>query len=118
MIDSNLDFKYNDLTPVDNEKEDELSIPLCIDDIIRICKEYNQLGWSIQTQIENILEFGVEESLKNGSVQIEALPHIKQFLLKICENPYFGDAVSLSTDCIRIITQYEKSYVPVKNLLN
>jgi hypothetical protein len=91
-----------------NEKDDEYSIPLDISDIINICREYNKLGWHIQTQIENILEVGVEESIKSGVVPRTSLPHIKNFLRAICRNAYFGDAVSQAQDCIKLIQQYEE----------
>lgn len=101
-----LGLAKSSLTPT-IEKEEEYSIPLCIDDIISICKEYSKLGWQIQTQMESILECGVEEAIRNNSVQRASLPHIKAFLLKICDNPYFGDAVSLAHDCIALIQKYE-----------
>jgi hypothetical protein len=87
--------------------EEEYSIPLDISDIINICREYNQLGWSIQGQVENILEVGVEESIKTGMVKKESLPHIKRFLKAIGRNAYFGDAVSQAQDCIKLIQAYE-----------
>jgi len=90
-----------------NEKEEEFSIPLDISDIISICREYNKLGWQIQQQVENILEVGVEESIRSGNVQRGALPHIKSFLKAISQNAYFGDAVSQAHDCIRLIQEYE-----------
>lgn len=90
------------------EQEEEFSIPLDISDIISICREYNKLGWQIQQQIENILEVGVEESIRSGNVKQEALPHIKSFLKAICSNAYFGDAVSQAHDCIKLIQEYEE----------
>jgi hypothetical protein len=92
------------------EKDDEFSIPLDISDIISICKDFNSLGWQIQNQVENILEVGVEESIKSGNVKKESLPHIKHFLRKICDNAYFGDAVSQAEDCISLIKDYEERY--------
>lgn len=93
-----------------SNKDDEFSIPLDISDIISICKDFNNLGWKIQNQIEHILEVGVEESIKSGFVKEESLPYIKYFLHKICKNAYFGDAVSQATDCIELIRQYEEKY--------
>ena len=92
---------------ITNNKDDEFDIPLDISDIINICREYNKLGWQIQNQVENILEVGVEESIKTGNVKQQSLPHIKDFLKSICENPYFGDATSQANDCINLILQYE-----------
>lgn len=95
---------------LNTENEEEYSIPLDISDLINICQEYNKLGWQIQTQIENILELGVEESINNGIVQKASLPHIKCFLQAICKNPYFGDAASQAQDCIKLIQQHENTY--------
>ena len=100
-------------TPKTSEPEEEYSIPLDISDILSICKEYTKLTWQMQNQIESILEVGIEESIKSGSLQRISLPHIKNFLLKICDNPYFGDAASQAHDCIKLIQQYED-----KNRLN
>lgn len=97
-------------TPTSNDKDDEYSIPLCIDDIITICREYNKLGWHIQQQVENILEVGIEDSIKSGYVKREALPLIKNFLRSVSDNPYFGEAVDQAHDVIRLIQQYEKKH--------
>lgn len=92
-----------------NPKEDELfSIPLDISDIINICREYNKLGWQIQTQVENILELGVDESIRTGHVKKESLPHIKAFLKCISQNPYFGDAGTQALDCLSLLRDYEE----------
>lgn len=91
-------------------EDDTFDIPLCIDDIITICREYNKLGWHIQQQVENILEVGIEDSIKSGYVKREALPLIKNFLHSVSDNPYFGDAVSQAHDVIKLIQQYEKKH--------
>ena len=97
-------------TETSNTQEEEYSIPLDISDIIRICQEYNKLGWQVQHQVENILEVGVEESIKSGNVRKESLPQIRKFLNRICDNAYFGDAVSQAKDCINLIQEYEDKY--------
>jgi hypothetical protein len=106
--------KLDSLTLIDNtttnDQDDEFSIPIDISDIISICKDFNSLGWQIQNQVENILEVGVEESIKSGFVKQESLPHVKYFLHKICKNAYFGDAVSQAQDCIKLIQQFEEKY--------
>jgi hypothetical protein len=104
-----------DKTSTPNQEE-EFSIPLDISDIISICREYNKLGWQIQSQIENILEAGVEESIRNGAVKQQSLPHIKSFLISITDNPYFGDATSQANDCIQLIQQYQDKYQAVSTL--
>src|SRR5271157_6352337 len=81
-------------TSTSDNKDEEFSIPIDISDIISICKDFNSLGWQVQNQIENILEIGVEESIKSGNVKPESLPRIRYFLHRICNNAYFGDAVS------------------------
>lgn len=88
------------------EREEEFSIPLDISDIISICREYTKLGWQIQSQVENILEVGVEESIKSGNVKKQSLPHIKSFLHAICGNPYFGEATIQAQECIFLIDSY------------
>jgi hypothetical protein len=93
-----------------NETDEEYSIPLDISDIITICREFNKLGWQIQNQVENILEVGVEESIKSGHVKQSSLPHIKRFLQAISRNAYFGDAVSQAHDCLKLISEYEDKY--------
>ena len=102
----NLDtLSYLNAETVDSN--DEFSIPLDISDIINICREYNNLGWQVQNQVEQILEVGVEESIKNGFVKKESLPHIKEFLVRIHANPYFGEAGLQANDCINLISKYE-----------
>jgi len=90
-------------------EEEEYSIPIDISDIINICREFTKLTWQMQNQIDSILEMGVEESIKSGAVPRTSLPHIKSFLMRICDNAYFGDAVSQSSDCIKLIQQYEEA---------
>jgi hypothetical protein len=97
-------------TKTTNDQDDEFNIPIDISDIITICREYNKLGWQIQQQVENILEVGVEESVKTGYVKKESLPHIKNFLRAVSQNPYFGDAVSQADDCVKLIQQYEMKH--------
>jgi len=93
-----------------NEKDDEYSIPTDISDIINICKEFTKLTWQMQNQIDSILDLGVEESIKSGAVHRESLPYIKNFLIRIGDNAYFGDAVSQALDCVRLIQQYEETH--------
>lgn len=104
-------------TTTSTEKEEEYSIPLDISDIIFICREYHNLGWQIQNQVENILEVGVEESIKNGNVKKNSLPQIKKFLQAICGNAYFGDAVSQAGDCLKLIAEYEAQYQVTYNIV-
>jgi hypothetical protein len=82
-------------------------IPLSIDDILSICKEYQQLGWQIQNQVEQIMDLGVEEAINTKIVQLESLPHIRSFLEKIKDNPYFGEAGGQSQECIFKIKSFQ-----------
>jgi hypothetical protein len=93
-----------------DDKDEEYKNPLDISDIISICQEYNKLGWQIQLQVENILEIGVEESIRCGNVRKDALPFVKNFLRRICDNVYFGDATMQAQDCIALIQAYEDKY--------
>lgn len=107
-----MDARELELTNVSttSSEEEEYSIPLDISDIIAICREFNKLGWQIQQQVENILDVGVEESIRSGYVKKESLPHIKSFLQCVGQNPYFGDAVIQANDCITLIKQYEEKH--------
>lgn len=89
--------------------EDEFSIPMDISDIINICKEYNNLGNSIQMYIDILLDDGIETALKQGKINQQSIPHIKHFLKAITQNPLFGDAKNQAEDAIEIIETYEKS---------
>ena len=97
-------------TTPSTDKEEEYSIPLDIFDIITICREYNKLGWQMQNQVESILEVGIEESIKTGTVKQQSLPHIKDFLNSIRLNPYFGDAGSQAYECMQLIAEYEDKH--------
>ena len=99
-------------TTTSNDKDEEFSIPIDISDIISICKDFNSLGWQVQNHVENILEVGVEESIRTGKVKPESLPRVKYFLQRICGNAYFGDAVSQAQDCLLLIEQYEEQHQP------
>ena len=103
------EIKPSNLLATDQD-ERYSSIPLCINDIISICKDFSHLGFQIQNQIDNILEIGIEEAINNGSVKQISLPHIKFFLCRICDNPYFGDASLRAQDCLTLIKQYEDKY--------
>ena len=89
--------------------QEEFSIPLCIEDIISICREYNKLGWQLQQQIENIVELGVEEAISSGEVKQSSLPLIKDFLQQITNNCYFGDAANQSKWCVALIDHYQEN---------
>ena len=97
---------------------DDFSIPLCIDDIISICKDFSNLGIGVQSQIEDILELGVEESIRMGKVQRKYLPCIRFFLNRVVANPYFGEAASQAKDCLQLIYLFEERHKEASSLLN
>lgn len=94
----------------DNNSNEEFSIPTDITDILQVCREYAKLGWNVQQQIETILEVGVEQAIIDGMVSATSLPHIKDFLSKIGENPYFGDAIDQADECIYLIETFERNH--------
>ncbi len=93
----------------DVEKDDVIDIPIHISDILEVCKNFSLLGLKIQGQIDYIIEFGLEESMQASMVSVASLPHIKQFLTQIVENPYFGDASTQASDCILQIEKFENN---------
>jgi hypothetical protein len=106
------------LSDTENKDDENYTIPLDLGDIMSICREYADLGGKIQTQIESILENGISDSIKSGSLQRASLPHIKNFLKQIIKNPYFGEATSQANDCIYLIDKYEDENFQNKILLN
>lgn len=96
------------LNKIDPNETDEFSIPLHINDILDLCQEFTML--QIKYQIEDILEYGVEEAIKNSLVKQESLPHVKYFLQKICKNAYFGDAAGQAENCLTLIYSYEDKH--------
>ncbi len=97
-----------------NEQKDESS-PLDISEIMQICREFSNLGFNIQNQIEYILENGILTSLSDGKINKSHLPFIKQFLLLIKDNFYFGDASYQASDIIDEISKIEKTESKVLN---
>jgi hypothetical protein len=104
--------------PTTNDDDNEFSIPLCLDDIISICKEFSQLGNQIQSKIENILDMGVEDAINSGKVEQKYLPYIKFFLNKVIENPWFGEARDQARDCLGLIYLYETKHKNAASILN
>jgi hypothetical protein len=82
---------------------------LDISDIISVCQEYSKLGSNIQNQIEQILDCGIEASIKEGIVKVESLPFIKHFLLAISKNCYFGDSCIQSLELINEMEKFSKN---------
>jgi len=89
------------------------SIPLCLDDIISICKDFSQLGNKVQYKIETILSIGVEEAIRSGEVEQKYLPFIKFFMKQIIANPLFGEARDQAEDCLRLINLHESKHINI-----
>lgn len=94
-------------TATNTTSDEEFGIPIDLSDILTVCKQYNQLGWQIQNQVESLFDIGVDESVRQGIVKVESLPHIKSFLDSICDNAYFGDAAFQAEECIALIEHFE-----------
>ena len=97
------------IEPVSSSDDEEFGIPLSISDIINICRDFNQLGWQVQNRIEYILENGIEDSINEGYIKIESLPHIKYFLQQISRSP-FGDGSLEAEECLALIFMYEEKH--------
>lgn len=110
MTQNELDTLMLEATSTNDDNYEEYNHPLDINDIINICREYNNLGWKLQNQVETIIEVGIEESIISGIVRKDSLPQIKSFLRSINKNPYFGDAVIQALDCLKLIQQYEEKH--------
>jgi hypothetical protein len=106
---ANENIHINLLNNVNKEKKAEPE-SLNIYDIINICIEYNKLGYNIQKQVEAILESGVEQSIRNGKITSESIPHIKQFLSYICENSYSSEASEQAFQYYLTIEEFEHEY--------
>lgn len=108
-----LELKMNakkvEAVSLDNQIEEEFSIPLCIDDIISICKEYSSLGSNIQRYMDAILEDGLEQSIKSGKINKQYIPHIRSFLTAIKSNPLFGEAGHMAADVIGLIDAHDRT---------
>lgn len=100
------------IDPKKNEinEEETFDLPLDISDIISVCREYSKLGWTVQNQIECIMEIGIQEAVNSGAVSIPSLPHIKNFLQQIQQNGYFGEASTQAQDCVQMIELFETQH--------
>ena len=84
-------------------KFETLDLTPTISDVLNVCKQFSQLGWRIQAQLEYILNHGIEEAIGDGQISAETLPHIRHFLQFLCENPYFGDASEESLELLLLL---------------
>lgn len=88
---------------INRDEIDFDSTPIDISEIISICKEYSSLGFEIQSQIDYILENGFKEAVKFNKVNLSSIIHIKDFLQKIANLEYLGDAAVQANDSIKEI---------------
>ncbi len=100
---------YNQLKPISNIEE-KFENPIDITEIINICKQYSKLGFKIQHQIETIIEYGMEDSIKSGKVKVSSLPLIKYFLESIKDVHLLGDAALQADECIALIELFEMEH--------
>jgi len=91
---------------IENVEETKLDLPTHIGDIIDICEQYSMLGWSVRHQIKHLLEVGIDEAIQDGTVNVEALPHIRDFLESITEK-MFGDVIDQCYTAMMMIDDYE-----------
>lgn len=91
-----------------NSTADEytLDIPIDISDILTVCREYSQLGWQMQQQLEYVMEVGIEEAISSGKVNANVIPLMRDFLRVICQNAFFGDASDQSYQAIMMLDDY------------
>ena len=88
----------------------EYDIPLSLEDIVDICKQYRELGNEIQNQMDYFLEKGIMKGIKNNEIKRNSLIKIKDFLEEVRKNPYFGDAVLQSEEHLISIKKYENDF--------
>jgi len=88
----------------DSKKDDEFDIPLDISDFIDICKIYSKMG-DYQYFIDELAETKQVES-----VPVSVLPMMISFFEKLSQNPYFGDAATVSREFSNKLKKYLKQY--------
>ncbi len=97
------------------ENEEVFSIPLNVSEILELCQKFSNLGFNIQHQLQDIAEYGVEESIKRGLVKKESLPFIQDFLSTLSKNSYLGDAAMEAETFLFMLKELEP---PKRNLLS
>lgn len=102
------DAKFDNSGLVSNDET--YNIPIDISDILTVCREYSQLGYNIQHQIEQMMEVGVEEAVNSGMIKAQVLPLIRSFLQSICANCFFGDACDQAYSAIMMLDDYTMKY--------
>jgi hypothetical protein len=88
--------------------EEDLDIPLCVEDLIVICREYTRLGYQMQQSVDAIMDLGIEDAVNSKAVSAAALPHLKHFLQQVIRNPLFGDAVDQAAETVRAIEDWQE----------
>lgn len=74
---------------------------MTLEELVQICKEYAQLGWAIQEQLDDVLEDTMyEENVKN------AFDYIRGWLYDVSAVPDLADEVD---EIIKRIYQYQES---------
>ncbi len=102
-------MKTNFFSSINRDAVDFDSNPIDISEVIALCKEYSNLGYVIQNQIDFILENGVEEAIKHN--KISNLLYIKDFLEKMSNIYYLGDAALQAQDCLIQLSKIKENKV-------
>lgn len=102
MNNSEYNAKYASLPKENNDND----IPIDLSDVLNVCRNYAVLGINIQQQIEHIMEMGIDEAISSGTVKIEVLPHIREFLKLITDN-LLGDIVDQCFALMMMIDDFE-----------
>lgn len=97
----------NALNELNGSIESASSAAVDLTDILEVCKQYTVLGWTIQHQIECLIENGVEEAVNSGKVNSQVLPHVREFLKSITERLINTDVVDQAYAVIMMIDHYE-----------
>jgi len=106
------------LVETNTKQQDDLDIPLSMFDILNVCREYSLLGWQIQSQVEQIVDLGIEDAILSKAVAVSSLPHIRAFLQQVIRNPLFGDAADQAQECVMLIDAYQDKHPITSNAAN
>jgi hypothetical protein len=94
-----------------DDKDEEYNNPLDISELLELCETYVKVGPSIRQQIKKMCE---NDANIISSDSLRALPFVKDFLKKIANNVYFGDAGLQAIDLLSKIKFIEDKYSHIK----
>lgn len=105
----------NTLNELNGPQVNDNNLPIDLTDLLEVFKGYNNLGWLIQRQIECLIENGVEESVMSGKVNIEVLPHIRNFLDSITQRMIGTDMADQCWAVIMMLDDFELKHPELLN---